>query len=130
MSGKVGGSINRVSAILLACARLHNFIIRRDHPFDAEVTYDSIDDKMDALGICPNRDAPLCMSYLPVIPNKEFEAHPGILRTREAIVEYICENDIRRSLHNIARQRSEQQLQSIDISPSGCVNDQEFISPN
>jgi hypothetical protein len=52
-SGKVGGSINRVSAILLACARLHNFIIRYDCPLNAHMTYDSIDDEMDALGICP-----------------------------------------------------------------------------
>jgi hypothetical protein len=46
--------------------------------------------------------APLGMSYLPVIPNKEFEAHPGISQTSEAIVEYIRENDIQRPLHNIA----------------------------
>jgi hypothetical protein len=67
---------------------------------------------------------------MPVIQNEEFEAHPGILRTRAAIVEYIRENEIKCPLHNIARQRSEQQLKSIVISPSGHVNDQEFISPN
>ena len=59
---------------------------------------------MESLDITPICDAPLGMSYLPVVPDNEFEAYPGILRTREAIVDHICEHDIHRSLHNIARQ--------------------------
>ncbi|KAL7481530.1 hypothetical protein ACHAW6_007216 [Cyclotella cf. meneghiniana] len=59
----VGGSINRVSAILLACARLQNFIIHHDHPFLSEVNYKSLDEEIEALGIHPNKDAPLKMSY-------------------------------------------------------------------
>jgi hypothetical protein len=36
LSGKVGGSMERVSAILTACAQLHNFIIKEDGPFEVE----------------------------------------------------------------------------------------------
>jgi hypothetical protein len=33
LSGKIVGSMDRVSAILTACTRLHNFIICEDKPF-------------------------------------------------------------------------------------------------
>ena len=34
LSGKVNGSLAHVSAILNACARLHNYIIQRNGPSD------------------------------------------------------------------------------------------------
>ena len=64
------------------------------------------------------RVRPLGMSYLPVVPDEEFQAYPGISRTREAIVDYIREYDIRRPLHNIARQRREQ-MEDVVTSPDG-----------
>jgi hypothetical protein len=128
LSGKVGGSMDRVSAILMACARLHNFIIKWKGQDAIAAEYASVDDEMEALHITPNSDAPLGMSYLPVIPDEEFEAFPGISRTREAIVEHIREHDIRRPLHNIVRQRREQ-LELVVVSPNGSEIDREFISP-
>ncbi len=62
------------------------------------------------------------MSYLPVIPDEEFEAFPGISRTREAIVEHIREHDIRMPLHNIAHQRRDQ-LELVVVSPNGSEID-------
>ena len=58
LSGKVGGSVARVSAILTACARLHNFIIREDGPFEREFF-----EEYDSYEITPNPAAPLGMSY-------------------------------------------------------------------
>jgi hypothetical protein len=83
---------------------------------------------MEALHITPNSNAPLGMLFLPVVPDEEFEAFPGISRTREAIIEHICEHDIRRPLHNIAHHRREQ-LELGDVSPNGSHIDQEFVSP-
>lgn len=83
---------------------------------------------MEVLSIHPNRDAPIGVSYLPIVPNEDFETYPRISHTREAIVEFICVNDIHRPLQNIVRPRCDQ-LKSIDVSPSGHTNDREFISP-
>jgi hypothetical protein len=33
LSGAIAGSLNRASAILIACACLHNYIIEEDKPF-------------------------------------------------------------------------------------------------
>ena len=82
---------------------------------------------MEALGSTANYDAPLGMSFLPVSPDDDFKSFPGILHTREAIVEHIHEHDIRRPLHNIAHQRSKQ-LEMV-ISPDGSAIDREYVSP-
>ena len=76
LSGKVGGSVERVSAILIACARLHNFIIREDGPFDCE--FSLVMEEYDSYDITPDPAAPLGMSYLPIVPDEEFQAYPGI----------------------------------------------------
>ena len=120
--------MDRVSAVLIACAQPHNFIIREKGQVALETEYASMEDKMEALHITPNRDSPLGMSFLPVVPDEEFEAFPGISRMREAIVEHIREHDIRRPLHNIARQRREQ-LELVVVSPNGSHIDREFFSP-
>ena len=46
LSGKVGGSMDRVSAVLIACAQLHNFIIREKGQVAIEMEYASVEDKM------------------------------------------------------------------------------------
>ncbi|KAL7477036.1 hypothetical protein ACHAW6_002854, partial [Cyclotella cf. meneghiniana] len=126
LGGKVGGSTERVSAILTTCARLYNFNIREDGPFEVKVH--SVQEEKETLGMTLICDAPLGMSYLPVVPDNEFEAYPGISQTREAMVDHICEYDIRRPLHNIARQRQEQ-MENVVVSPDGNVVDREFVSP-
>ena len=92
--------MDRLSAVLIACAQLHNFIIREKGQVALETEYASMEDKMEALHITPNHDAPLGMSFLPVVPDEELEASPGISRMREAIIEHIHKHDIRRPPHN------------------------------
>jgi len=87
-----------------------------------------VEEEMEALHITPNSDAPLGMSFLPVVPDEEFEAFPGISRTSEAIVEHIHEHDIRRPLHNIVRQRR-MKIDLVVVSPNGNHIDREYISP-
>jgi hypothetical protein len=87
-----------------------------------------VEDEMEALRITPNSDAPLGMSFLPIVPDEEFEVFTGISRMREAIIEHIRKHDIRRPLHNIARQRRGQ-LELFVMSPNGSRIDQEFVSP-
>ena len=78
----------------------------------------------------PDVAAPLGMSYLPVVPNEEFQRYPGISRTREAIVDHLREFDIRRPMHNIQRKKKEaQELYDKVISPNGCEWEREYISP-
>lgn len=118
LSGKVEGSLDTVSAVLTACARLHNYIIREDGPFESG--------NMDDVDIVPNPSAPLGMDYLPVVPDEAFQAYTGVSHTREAIVQYLREHEIGRPLHNIERKKREQ---SMLVSAGGLEIDREFISP-
>jgi hypothetical protein len=128
-SGTVGGSMDRVSStsILTACTRLHNYIISEDRPFNNDNNFASTGEEMEALGITADNEAPLGMSFLPVILDDDFESFPGILQTREATVEHINEHDIHRPLHNIALQRREQ-LDMV-ISTDGSAIDRKYVSP-
>jgi len=101
LSGKVLGSLERITAILCACARLHNYIIKQDGPFD------DIAELEEENKIVADPDAPFGMAYLPVVPNEDFEVYDGTSFTREAIVDYIKEYDIGRPLHNIKRREAE-----------------------
>jgi len=116
LSGKIEGSLDRVTAILTACARLHNYIIQEDGPFETKA-----DD------IVAHSSAPLGMGYLPVVPDETFEVYNGVSRTREAIVEFLRDKEISRPLHNIERKKREQNM--IVVSANGLRIDREFISP-
>jgi hypothetical protein len=102
---KIEGTLDRVTAILLACARLHNFVIKEDGPF--EKIYYSIEDEMESLQIRPDPKAPLGMSYLPVVPDETFVCYSGISFTRQAIVQGLMELQIYRPLHNIECKKRE-----------------------
>ena len=54
------GSMDRVSAILTACTRLHNFIIREDKPFTK--TFATADDEFESFDLPPCNNAPFDMS--------------------------------------------------------------------
>jgi hypothetical protein len=72
LSGKINGSLARVSAILTACARLHNFFIQRDGPSNENTMGMSLSEEESYLQITPNNAAPLGMSYLPTVPHNSF----------------------------------------------------------
>jgi hypothetical protein len=114
-----------VSAILAAWARLHNYIIREDGPFERE--FPSVVEEYDSYEMTPTPAAPLGMPYLPIVPDGEFQAYPGISQMREGIVDHICEYNIHRPLHNIARQRQEQ-MEEVVVSPNGNMVEREFVS--
>ena len=122
LSGKVGGSLDRVTAVLIACARLHNFIIQEDGPFEICDMSDA-----DRLEIRADPSAPFGMSYLPVIPDSTFQVYEGTSQTRNGIVNFIRENEIGRPLHNIERKKRENDF---FCSESGRLIDREFVSPN
>lgn len=126
LSGKVLGSLNRVSAILTACARLHNFIIREDCPSLPLAT--SVEEEARRHEIKAHPSAPLGMSYLPVVPDEEFEVYPGVSHTREAIVDQLREPGApRRPPHNIERKKRE--LGVVTSEKAGLSVDREFVSP-
>ena len=124
LDGKIQGPLSRVVSILTACARLHNFIIQEDGPHD--ISNLSIEEEMEELGITPDPSAPFGLSYLPSIPDEEFEHEVGVSHTRDAIVEAIRDAGHRRPLHNINRQQREQEM---FVSPTGQSVDRDFISP-
>ena len=136
LGSTIVGSLNRVSRILMACARLHNYIIRQDGLAD--------DLHMEDDGRRPRSSqdsmAPLGMNYLPSIPDDEFvfgEA-AGVSHTREEVVEWLRSQQMRRPLHNLERRRRQDQRQQqeterwvMSANADGDVNavEREFISP-
>jgi hypothetical protein len=127
LSGTIAGPLDRASSILIACARLHNFIVRQDIPFGD--IFEHLPDEIDELDvIATHPNAPLGMTYLPVIPNDEFQTYNGISRTREAIVEFIQKHNIRRPMHNVERKKTEM-LGNVVSSPDGSAWLRDFISP-
>jgi len=88
LGGKINGSLSRVSKIVMACARLHNFIIQRDGPCDVASVGMSTSEEESMLQITPDPASPLGMSYLPTMPNADyvFEMTDGISHTRQEIV--------------------------------------------
>ena len=125
LSGKIVGSMDHASAILIACAHLHNFIIQEDDPFQQCKT---ADDQIENCDFSPNPLSPLGMSYLPVVPDENFEVYSGISHIRDA---HLREYDILRPIHNIERKRTKLQEanQAYVLSPNGQEWEREFVSP-
>ena len=71
---------------------------------------------MEQYDIIAHKDAPYGMSYLPVVPDDEFEMYDGISYTREAIVEALCDLEIYGLAHNIERRQSELAQQNMQMS--------------
>ncbi|KAL3793421.1 hypothetical protein HJC23_001869 [Cyclotella cryptica] len=144
LSGKINGRLSRVSAILTACARLHNYIIQRDGPCDEMTVGMSTSEEETFLQIRPDNTAPLGMSYLPTIPDASyiFDTKDGNSHTRAEIVEFLSRNSLQRPVHNLLRRRrelaAEQQQKAMDagwvFSQNGVGEvyavAREYISPN
>ena len=104
LSGTIVRSQDRALSILIACARLHNYIIHEDKSFGDK--FDSFpNDIADLEDVSTNIIAPRGMTYLPVVPNDEFQQYDGMSCTTEAIVEFIWGQDIRRPTDNLERKQ-------------------------
>lgn len=138
LKGCMVGSLDRISALVMACARLHNFIIRIDGDREESVfaddrnDNDNVDDDDNettttTTTIVEELAAPLGMAYLPSVPNDDWEEFEGMSYTRAAIVEYLRENDIQRPLYNLERKRNEMMV----TSPNSDIEwESEYISPS
>ncbi len=81
---------------------------------------------MESLDITADPKAPCGMSYLPIIPDENFEPIAGVSHTRDAIVEMIREYGFRQPMHNIIHQKHEQEVFQ---SPNGMLVHRDFFSP-
>ena len=110
LQGKLNCKIENNAKILMACARLHNFIIDTrslgedgndadSDSDDSDIDVDYLQGQFDEIQI-----APMNMVYLPVIPDGNgFDAMNGVCFTRMTIVDMIRENGIRRPVFNLIR---------------------------
>ena len=103
-------SVKNTSKILIACASLHNFLIdERAIRMNSKNWLGEQEDnnKNGALegnsNLARVRMTPHGMQYLPTIPQDDFEIIPGHSQIRQAILEVIKENKMRRPLYNIKR---------------------------
>ena len=134
LARKLECSLEKNSAMLMACARLHNFIIQQDKPFGssngASNTSNDDDDTStfgedEALEIRPHPSAPLGMTYMPQLPDDSFDSYQGVSYTRKGIVEALRSESIKRPLYNIERKKEEMEHKS----KSGHIIAREYISP-
>jgi hypothetical protein len=130
LNGKIHGSLDSVTRILMACVQIHNFIVQQDHPFDNQ--FSSVEEEIDGLNVVPDPKASLEILYLLVVPDATFEVYPGDSHSRESIVEFLRESDILLPLHNVEWKKRElacSDAVSTVYSPSGIEKDREYISP-
>jgi len=94
-------SLRTSSDILMACARLHNYIIDADDIF-AEV--DEPEDENDSVSNIIRNLAPPGMSYLPTLPTDHtpIEKVTGMC---DALIDYIHSKGYGRPTHNIERRQ-------------------------
>ena len=122
LKGCMVGSLDRITAIVIACARLHNFVIKMDGIDDSL----GCDEVREEATIVRDVAAPFGMTYLPVVPNDEWEEFEGMSYTRAAIVEYLRTNSIHRPLYNLERKRN----QVSETATNNTQWDSEYISPS
>ena len=130
LARKLECSLQKNTAILMACARLHNFIIQQDKPFGSSNVVSNEDDNStfgeeETLEIQPHPSAPLGMTYMPQLPDDTFDAYQGVSYTRAGIVEGLRDESIKRPLYNIERKKEEMEHKT----KSGHVIAREYISP-
>jgi hypothetical protein len=133
LKGCMIGSLDRISAIVMACARLNNFIIGFNGVREESVADDRDDDRSDddttttTTTFVDDHVALLGMAYLPVVPNDDWEEIEGMSYTRAAIVDFLRENEILRPLYNLERKRNEMMV----TSPNSELEwESEYISPS
>ena len=108
------GNLSGMSRILVACSRLHNYII--DHDMS-----DMLDNEEDDELVIPLPDSPSGMGYLPIMfepgdDEYQFEKQDGHSEMRNAIVNEIARNEYRRPDYNlIRRMREEEQTNEFEF---------------
>ena len=97
----IEGKLSKISSIVMACARLHNYIIDMDVP--PTVINDDEDDNIIAVPHAPDG-----MGYTPVMldPNEDFVKVDGVSQARAAIVSEISREGLRRPDYNLERNQS------------------------
>lgn len=93
------------SQVVMACARLHNFVIDQDWEDDFDEDCHNGDDLTSACRIAPMEGSPLGWGYLPTV--EQLETIPGTSRTRDAILQHVAQNGLRRPAANVERRRQE-----------------------
>jgi hypothetical protein len=112
------------SKVLMACAKLHNFVIdcqvlkRRTGEEEGDEMVVGDDEQDDIVCCTQFEGAPLGLQYLPILPDKEFEIVPRMSMTRLALIEEICCQNYRRPLNNV--------LRNLDIRD---LNSNSYITP-
>ena len=128
LKGSIVGSLDRVTAIVMACACLHNYIIMMDGSMDVSFNESCGEINQDDDGgfsIKAHPDAPLGMSYLPVIPGDDWEQYDGLSYTRVAIVEHFQEQGIGHLHYNLERKHDE----LVHSHNSSSQWSREYVSP-
>ena len=102
--------------ILMACAVLHNFIIENDCVSNDKEVFDNDDNNIVQMD-----GAPMGMSYLPTIPDSDFDFRSiqGISLTRMTKVNAIAHQGFERPIHNIHRN-----MVQLDSSNDNTNNEQ------
>ena len=90
-------SLAMSGVVLVACARLHNYVIDEDG-------MDS-DDSETLCAIAPMTNAPFGWGFLPV--DEKLAVIPGSSQIRDIVVRHITRHQYRRHAQNIAHRRQE-----------------------
>ena len=95
---KLEGKMNSMSSIIMACARLHNFII--DFDMEDSTVIDADEDQ-----IVPMPNSPRGMAYLPMMiePEEITDMTTGFSELRDQLVAEIERDGLTRPQHNLAR---------------------------
>ena len=111
------------SKILMACARLHNFVIDNDKKV-ADI-WESEDDESQRLTSNVSSNAPFDLAYMPTIP-EDYETPVGSSLMRNTLVTLIHQQGLERPLHNRERQERYELLQR---NLEAEMVDLEYFSP-
>ncbi|GFH51927.1 hypothetical protein CTEN210_08403 [Chaetoceros tenuissimus] len=124
LTSTLQNSLETNSKILMACARLHNFVIDNDKK--VKDIWASEDDESLSSGSHVSTNAPFDLAYMPTIP-EEFESPVGSSILRQALVDLIHQNSLQSPHHNRVRQERYKLLQeNLDAD----MIDLEYFSPS
>lgn len=123
LTSRLQNSLETNSRILMACARLHNFVIDNDDKV-TEI-WASEDDESQSCGSHVSTNAPFDLAYMPTIP-EDFESPVGSSILRHTLVSLIKQKSLQRPRHNRVRQERYKLLQE---NLDSDMIDLEYFSP-